>query len=101
MASSGILCCVALIRTDVSEEISYSKKSVLARAIRRNIPEITNLPKMFYFEMHAQTMSGIVEPLPEGQLLLRNVRNCRTSTRGTAFAQNTGTEQSRNLKNTM
>jgi hypothetical protein len=69
MASSGMLCCVALVRTDVSEETSASfirvtrigeigtlavtsyqrtlrrntksgkKMSVLTRATRRNIPE--------------------------------------------------------------
>jgi hypothetical protein len=55
MASSGMLRRVALVRTDVSEELiasiirviridevealRYSKTSVLTRATRRNIPE--------------------------------------------------------------
>jgi hypothetical protein len=39
MASSGILRCVALVRTDVSEEISASETSVLTRVARRSIPE--------------------------------------------------------------
>jgi hypothetical protein len=38
MASSGMLCRVALVRTDVSEE--------LTRATRRNIPE-DNIIKLF------------------------------------------------------
>jgi hypothetical protein len=39
MASSGMLRRVALVRTDISEELSASKTSVLTRAIRRNISE--------------------------------------------------------------
>jgi hypothetical protein len=39
MASSGRLSRVALVRTDVSEELSASETSVLIRATRRNIPE--------------------------------------------------------------
>jgi hypothetical protein len=39
MASSEMLRRVALVRTDVSEELSASKRSVLTSATRRNIPE--------------------------------------------------------------
>jgi hypothetical protein len=39
MESSGILRRVALVRTDVSEELSSSEISVLTRATWRNIPE--------------------------------------------------------------
>jgi hypothetical protein len=43
MVSSGMLRHVALVRTDISEELSASKTSVLTRATRRNIPEDTIL----------------------------------------------------------
>jgi hypothetical protein len=39
MTSSGLLRRVALVRTDVSEELSPSETSVLTRVTRRNIPE--------------------------------------------------------------
>jgi hypothetical protein len=39
MTSSGMLRCVALVRTDVSEKYSASETSVLTRATRRNIAE--------------------------------------------------------------
>jgi hypothetical protein len=39
MASSGMLCRVALVRTDVSEALSSSEASVHRRATQRNIPE--------------------------------------------------------------
>jgi hypothetical protein len=42
MASSGMLCCVALVRTEVTlieEALSSSETSVLTRAIWRNITE--------------------------------------------------------------
>jgi hypothetical protein len=39
MASSGKLCRVALVRTDVSEELSASETYVFTKATRRNIPE--------------------------------------------------------------
>jgi hypothetical protein len=39
MASSGMLRRVALVKTDVSEELSSSETSVLTRATWRNIPE--------------------------------------------------------------
>jgi hypothetical protein len=39
MASSGMLLRVALVTSDVSEELSSSETSVLTRATRRNIPE--------------------------------------------------------------
>jgi hypothetical protein len=38
-----MLCRVALVRTDISEEFSASEPSVLTRATRRNIPEDTIL----------------------------------------------------------
>jgi hypothetical protein len=38
MVSSGMLRRVALVRTDVSEELSASQTSVLTRATFRNIP---------------------------------------------------------------
>jgi hypothetical protein len=44
MVSSGVLHRVALVRTDVSEELSGSAEtSSLTRATRRNIPEETIL----------------------------------------------------------
>jgi hypothetical protein len=39
MASFGMLGCVALVRTDVSEELSASETQILTSATRRNIPE--------------------------------------------------------------
>jgi hypothetical protein len=39
MASSGMLRRVALVRTDVSEELTASFIRVLTRSTRRNIPE--------------------------------------------------------------
>jgi hypothetical protein len=39
MASSGMLCCVALVRTNVSEELSASETPVLTLATWHNIPE--------------------------------------------------------------
>jgi hypothetical protein len=39
MASSGMLRHVALVRTDVSDELSASEMSALTRATRHNIPE--------------------------------------------------------------
>jgi hypothetical protein len=39
MVASGMLCLVALVRTDVLEDLSSSEMSVLTRATRRNIPE--------------------------------------------------------------
>jgi hypothetical protein len=45
MVSSGMLRCVALVRTDVSEEPSTSETSVLARSTRRNIPVDTILQR--------------------------------------------------------
>jgi hypothetical protein len=43
MVSSGMSYRVALIGTDVSEELSASKTSVLTRATQRNIQEDTVL----------------------------------------------------------
>jgi hypothetical protein len=43
MVSNGMLRHVALVRTDVSEELSASFIRVLTRATRRNIPEDTFL----------------------------------------------------------
>jgi hypothetical protein len=39
MASSGMLCRVPLVITDVSEELTSSETSVLTRATQYNIPE--------------------------------------------------------------
>jgi hypothetical protein len=39
MVSSGMLCCVALVGTDVSEALFFSETSALTKAIRHNIPE--------------------------------------------------------------
>jgi hypothetical protein len=48
MASSGMLRRVALVRTDVSEELSASiDTSVFTRATLRNIPEDTSLHSQF------------------------------------------------------
>jgi hypothetical protein len=43
MVFSGMLSRVALVRTDISEELRASKTSILTRATRRNIPEDTIL----------------------------------------------------------
>jgi hypothetical protein len=47
MVSSGILRHVALVTTDVSEELSPSETLVVTRATRRNIPEDTILQQEF------------------------------------------------------
>jgi hypothetical protein len=64
MVSSGMLCGVTLVRTDVSEEPSASfQTSVLTRATRRNIPEDTILivvpssPILVTLMMEAQSAS--------------------------------------------
>jgi hypothetical protein len=60
MPSSGMLRRVALVRTEVSEELKSSDPSVLTSVTRRNIPEdgilyrdmISQRSKIFYNELH-------------------------------------------------
>jgi hypothetical protein len=49
---------VALVRTDVSGEVSSSELSVLTRATRRNIPEEGNVHNYYHHDLLAGLISG-------------------------------------------
>jgi hypothetical protein len=61
MASSGMLRRVAVVRTDVSEELSASEMSALSRATRCNIPEYAVLQESPCSSFGGKT--GYPEPL--------------------------------------